>query len=175
MGETKTFQICHQGDLTLELVDALRRLGAEPNFDSSWQVVLSADRSAGLLLRFLRRLAGPDSSLLVAESKPLFGRDFLLVRHSITPGYDYAHLQNALHAFGELVDIPFETTFLIRPRREQDSWKMGETLTFFCPDDSLMVTGVSADLATHSPVSKPRDETGPSASLSLRPAGFNVA
>ena len=41
MGEIKLFQICYEGELTAEVSHAMRRLGAEPNFDQSWFVWLS--------------------------------------------------------------------------------------------------------------------------------------
>ena len=49
MGEIKLFQICYEGDLTLDVSHAMRRLGAEPNFDQSWHIWLAGGRHAAVL------------------------------------------------------------------------------------------------------------------------------
>ena len=66
MAEIKLFQICHEGDLTIDLVRAMRRLGAEPCFDQSWHVWLTEERHAAPIVRWLRRHVAYDSRLLVA-------------------------------------------------------------------------------------------------------------
>ena len=38
MGDIKLFQVCYEGELTVRVSDAMRRLGAEANFDQSWNV-----------------------------------------------------------------------------------------------------------------------------------------
>src|SRR5436853_503852 len=65
MGEIKLFQICYEGELTLAVSQAMRRLGAEPNFDQSWQVWLPEGRHAAALVRYLRANLGDESRLIV--------------------------------------------------------------------------------------------------------------
>ncbi|HUO85355.1 MAG TPA: hypothetical protein VM534_09595 [Thermoanaerobaculia bacterium] len=147
MGEEVLFQICYEGDLTVEVCDALRRLRAEPNFDQSWQVRVEAGRHAALLVRYLRMRIGGDSRLLVAETDFSRTRDFLLVRHSQTPGADYRELHDAIARLGRVLDLPFEATFVIAPDRCDDVHLVGEALAELCPDASLMVMGTGHDLA----------------------------
>ncbi len=108
MAEIKLFQICHEGDLTVELTRAIRRLGAEPAFDQSWHVWLTEERHSAALVRWLRSHVAPDARLLVACSQFTTARDFLLVRHSITPGADYSELHGAIGRLGTVVALPFE-------------------------------------------------------------------
>src|SRR2546430_11029669 len=75
MGEIKLFQICYEGELTAEVSHAMRRLGAEPNFDQSWFVWLSDERHAAPLVRWLRSHAGEDPRLLVACTQFTRSRD----------------------------------------------------------------------------------------------------
>src|SRR5436309_11862604 len=65
MGEIKLFQICYEGDLTLSVSQAMRRLGAEPNFDQSWQVWLPEGRHAAALVRYLRANLHDEARLMV--------------------------------------------------------------------------------------------------------------
>jgi hypothetical protein len=147
MGEVRLFQICYEGDLTVEVSHVMRRLGAEPNFDQSWQVFLPEGRHAAPLVRYLRSQLHPESQLLVACTQFTKTRDFLLVRHSLTPGADYSELHGALERLGIVVELPFESTFVIQSDDRTDVQTLGAALGELCPDDSLMVTGVSHDWA----------------------------
>jgi hypothetical protein len=147
MGEIKLFQICYEGELTVEVSHVMRRLGGEPNFDQSWRVFLPDGDHAAALVRYLRSLLGPDAKLLVACGHFTTMRDFLLVRHSLTPGADYTELHDALHRLGTVVELPFESTFVIQSDDRTDVQTLGAALGELCPDESLMVTGISHDWA----------------------------
>ena len=147
MGEIKLFQICYEGDLTVEVSGAMRRLGAEPNFDQSWHVWLPEGRHAAPLVRYLRQAVGDDARILVASTQFTSSRDFLLVRHSLTPGADYSELHDALDRLGIVAELPFESTFVIQSEDRTDLQTLGEALGELCPDDSLMVVGISHDWA----------------------------
>ncbi len=147
MGEIKLFQICYEGDLTAEVSHALRRLGAEPNFDQSWQVFLPEGRHAAPLVRYLRAQLGDEARLLVACAQFTTMRDFLLVRHSLTPGADYSELHDALERLGNVIPLPFESTFVVQSDDRTDVQTLGAALGELCPDESLMVTGISHDWA----------------------------
>lgn len=147
MGEVRLFQICYEGDLTVGVSQAMRRLGAEPNFDMSWQVFLPEGRHAAPLVRYIRTNLGQDARLLVACTQFTTARDFLLVRHSLTPGADYSELHDALDRLGTVVDLPFESTFVVQTHDRTDVKTLGAALGELCPDESLMVTGVSHDWA----------------------------
>ena len=105
MGEIRLFQICYEGDLTVDVSHVMRRLGAEPNFDQSWQVFLPEGRHAAPLVRYLRSHLGGDVRLLVACTQFTTMRDFLLVRHSLTPGADYSELHDALRLLHDGFDV----------------------------------------------------------------------
>jgi hypothetical protein len=147
MGEIKLFQICYEGDLTVEVSQIMRRLGAEPNFDQSWQVWLPEGRHAAPLVRYLRSHLGAEARLLVACAQFTTARDFLLVRHSLTPGADYGELHDAIHRLGVVVELPFESTFVVQSDDRTDVQTLGLALGELCPDASLMVTGISHDWA----------------------------
>lgn len=147
MGEIKLFQICYEGDLTVEVSRAMRRLGAEPNFDASWHVWLPGDRHAAPLLRWLRTKIGGNARLLVAQTQFTTARDFLLVRHSLTPGSDYTELRGALDRLGIVVALPFASTFVVRSEDRTDVQTLGRALSELSPDDSLMVIGINHDWA----------------------------
>lgn len=147
MGEIRLFQICYEGDLTAEVSHAMRRLGADANFDQSWQVFLPEGRHAAALVRYLRAQLGNDARLLVACSQFTTTRDFLLVRHSLTPGADYSELHDGLARLGTVVELPFESTFVIQSEDRTDVRTLGAALGELCPDESLMVTGISHDWA----------------------------
>jgi hypothetical protein len=147
MGETKTFQICYEGELTAEIARAIRRLGGEANFDSSWHLPLSERRHAAVVLRALRNLLPPDGNLLVARTQHTRSRDFLLVRHSSSEGADYDRLHSAVAKLGYAVELPFRSTFVVESRDRSDLRLIGERLSATCPDDSLMVIGISHDFA----------------------------
>ncbi len=147
MGEVRLFQICYEGDLTVEVSHVLRRLGADPNFDQSWQVFLPEGRHAAPLVRYLRSQLAPESRLLVACTQFTSARDFLLVRHSLTPGADYSEVHDALDRLGTVIPVPFEATFVIQSDDRTDVQTLGRALGELCPDDSLMVTGISHDWA----------------------------
>ena len=147
MGEGTLFQICYEGDLTVEVSEALRRLRAEPNFDQSWQVTLGEPRPAAVLVRYLRMLIGGDGKLLVAPMQWSRSRDLLLVRHSTTPGSDYRELHGALERLGWVLELPFESTFLIDADDRTDVQTLGEALAQLSPDESIMVVGVGAEFA----------------------------
>jgi len=147
MGEIKLFQICFEGDLTLDVSHAMRRLGAEPNFDQSWHIWLAEGRHAAPLVRWLRPHISADARLLVACTQFTSARDFLLVRHSLTPGADYSELHGALARLGGVVALPFESTFVIRSDDRTDLQTLGRALGELCPDDSLMVLGINHDWA----------------------------
>jgi hypothetical protein len=143
----RLFQICYEGDLTVEVSHVMRRLGAEPNFDQSWQVFLPEGRHAAPLVRYVRSQLAEDSRLLVACTQFTTARDFLLVRHSMTPGSDYSELHDALERLGPVIELPFESTFIIQSDDRTDVRTLGAALGELCPDESLMVTGVSHDWA----------------------------
>jgi hypothetical protein len=147
MGEIRLFQICYEGDLTVEVSQAIRRLGAEPNFDQSWQVWLPEGRHAAALVRYLRSHVEADARLLVACTQFTTARDFLLVRHSLTEGADYHELHDALERLGLVVALPFESTFVVQSDDRTDVQTLGDALSELCPDDSLMITGISHDWA----------------------------
>jgi hypothetical protein len=147
MGEIKLFQICYEGDLTLDVSHAMRRLGAEPNFDQSWQIWLAGGRHAAPLVRWLRPHVPADARLIVACTQFTTSRDFLLIRHSTTPGANYAELHRAMLRLGSVVDVPFESTFVIRSDDRTDLQTLGRALGELCPDDSLMVVGINHDWA----------------------------
>jgi hypothetical protein len=147
MGEIRLFQICYEGELTIGVTNAMRRLGAEPNFDQSWQVWLPEGRHAAPLVRYIRREIEPDARLLVAATQFTTSRDFLLVRHSLTQGYDYSELHDAIHRLGVVIELPFEGTFVLQTSDRTDVNTLGQALGELCPDESLMVTGISHDWA----------------------------
>jgi hypothetical protein len=147
MAEIKLFQLCYEGDLTVEVSEAIRKLGAEPTFDQSWQIWLPHDRHAAPLLRYLRGHIGADARLLVAQANFSLARDFLLVRHSLTPDGDYRELYDAIRRLGAVIDLPFESTFVVRSSDRSDVQSIGEHLGQLCPDDALMVIGISHDFA----------------------------
>jgi hypothetical protein len=147
MGEVRLFQICYEGDLTVEVSHVMRRLGAEPNFDQSWQVFLPEGRHAAPLVRYLRAQLAAESRLLVACTQFTTARDFLLVRHSLTPGADYSELHDALDRLGTIIPVPLEATFVIQSDDRTDVLTLGRALGELCPDESLMVTGISHDWA----------------------------
>ena len=147
MGELKHFQICFEGDLTVAVSHAMRRLGAEPNFDQSWQVWLPLERQAAPLVRWMRARLGAEARLLVAATQFTTARDFLLVRHSLTPGADYSELHDAIHRLGVVAELPFESTFIVQSTDRTDVQTLGLALGELCPDASLMVTGVGEDWA----------------------------
>src|SRR5947209_12115637 len=147
MGEIKLLQICYEGDLTAEVSHAMRRLGAEPNFDQSWHVWLPEERHAAPLVRWLRSHLGEDGRLLVACTQFTRARDFLLIRHSLTPGADYSELHDAIARLGVVVDLPFESTFVVQSDDRTDVNTLGMALGELCPDDALFVTGISHDWA----------------------------
>jgi len=147
MGEEKLFQICYEGDLTVEVCDALNRLGAEPNFDQSWKVLLPAERHAALLVRYLRMRIGTDAKLLIAQTQFSRDRDYVLARHSTTRGADYRELHDALDRLGTVLDLPFESTFIVEPEQPADVQLLGKGLAELCPDESLIVMGIGSDFA----------------------------
>lgn len=147
MGDGTLFQICYEGDLTVEVSDALRRLRAEANFDQSWQVRLEEPRAAGVLVRYLRMLVGGAAKLLVAPMQWSRHRDLLLVRHSTTAGADYRELHGALERLGWVLELPFESTFLIDSQDRTDVRGLGEALAQLSPDESIMVVGVGDEFA----------------------------
>lgn len=147
MGEIRLFQICYEGDLTVEVSHVMRRLGGEANFDQSWHVFLPEGRHSAALVRYLRSQLGSDARLLVACTQFTVRRDFLLVRHSLTPGADYSELHDALARLGTVVELPFESTFVLQSEDRTDVRTLGAALGELCPDDSLMVTGISHDWA----------------------------
>ncbi|MDQ6803135.1 MAG: hypothetical protein M3041_20215 [Acidobacteriota bacterium] len=147
MAEIKLFQICHEGDLTIDLSRAMRRLGAEPSFDQSWFVWLTEERHSAALVRWLRRCVSADARILVACTQFTTSRDFLMIRHSMTPGADYRELHNAIARLGVIVDLPFESTFIVQSDDHTDLATLGAALGELCPDESLMVVGINHDWA----------------------------
>lgn len=151
MGES-LFQICYEGDLTVEVCEALRYLSAEPNFDRSWQVLLPDDGSASILAHELESTIGANARILVARTWFSRNRDYLLVRHSMTEGADYSELHGGLARLGTVLNLPFESTFIVDTRNSADVQMIGEVLSELCPDDSLMVVGISRDFAYSGPI-----------------------
>jgi hypothetical protein len=147
MGEVRLFQICYEGELTVEVSHVMRRLGADPCFDQSWQVFLPEGRHAAPLVRYVRSQMAPEARILVACTQFTASRDFLLVRHSLTPGSDYSELHDALDRLGVVIPLPFESMFVIQTDDRTDVQTLGLALGELCPDDSLMVTGISHDWA----------------------------
>jgi hypothetical protein len=147
MGEIKLFQICYEGELTAGVSHAMRRLGAEPNFDQSWYVWLSEERHTAPLVRWLRSQIDEDARLLVACTQFTTSRDFLLIRHSLTPDAHYGELHDAVERLGIVVELPFESTFVVKSPDRTEVQTLGRALGELCPDDSLMVTGISHDWA----------------------------
>jgi hypothetical protein len=147
MGEIRLFQICYEGELNVDVSHAMRRLGAEPNFDQSWQVWLHESRHAAPLVRWMRAQIAHDARLLIARTQFSSARDFLLIRHSLTPGADYHELHDAIERLGTIVELPFESTFVVRSDDSTDVQTLGRALGELCPDESLMVTGISHDWA----------------------------
>src|SRR5438477_3961006 len=147
MGEIKLFQICYEDGLTRDVARAMRRLGSEPNLDQSWQVWLPEGRHAAPLVRYLRSNLHDDARVLVASMQFTTTRDFLLVRHSLTIGADYTELHDALERLGTIVPLPFDSTFIIQSDDRTDVQTLGAALGELCPDESLMVTGISHDWA----------------------------
>ncbi|MEA2239091.1 MAG: hypothetical protein QOC81_3815 [Thermoanaerobaculia bacterium] len=147
MGETKLFQVCYEGELTIDVSNAMRRLGAEPNFDQSWHVWVPEGGHAELLVRYLRMEAGIETRVLIGCAQFTTNRDFLLIRHSLTPGADYGELHDAIARLGVVVDLPFESTFVVQSPDTTDVQTLGLALGELCPDDALMVTGISHDWA----------------------------
>lgn len=147
MGETKLFQVCYEGELTVDVSHAMRRLGAEPNFDQSWHVGLPEGGHAELLMRYLRIEVGEEARVLVGCAQFTTARDFLLIRHSLTPGGDYSELHDAIGRLGVVIELPFESTFVVQSGDSTDVQTLGLALGELCPDDALMVTGISHDWA----------------------------
>src|SRR5579872_5318916 len=97
MAEIKLFQICHEGDLTVELTRAIPRLGA-------------------------------------------------------------------------IVDLPFESTFVVQSADSTDVQTLGRALGEVCPDDSLMVVGINHDWAfCNSGISRMHVAAARAAQLQFRP------
>jgi hypothetical protein len=147
MGDIKLFQVCFEGELTVAVSDAMRRLGAEANFDQSWNVWLPEGGHAELLVRYLRIEVGAEARVLIGCSQFTTTRDFLLIRHSLTPGSDYGELHDAIGRLGIVVELPFDSTFVIQSDDQTDVQTLGLALGELCPDDALMVTGISHDWA----------------------------
>jgi hypothetical protein len=147
MGEIRLFQICYDGALTADVAHAMQRLGSEPNFDQSWHVWLPEGRHAAPLVRYLRPHMAADARLLVACTQFTRARDFLLVRHNLTPGADYSELHEAISRLGFVVDLPFESTFVIQSSDRTEVQTLGLALGELCPDEELMVVGISHDWA----------------------------
>lgn len=140
-------QVCYEGDLTVELAAAIRRLRGEPNFDKSWRVVVDDRHSAATVLRYLKRFIAADGHLVVARTNPTRSREFLLVRHSVTEGYDYAPLHRELGKLGYPLDLPTSSTHIIKTTDHTNAQLLGDRLEEFCPYDSMMVAGISYDFA----------------------------
>ncbi len=147
MGEIKLFQICYEGELTIGVTNAMRRLGAEPNFDQSWQVWLPEGRHAAPLVRYIRTQLGSDARIVVGCTHFSKGRDFLLIRHSLTNGNDYTELHDAIQRLGVVIELPFDSTFVVQSSDRTEVNTLGLALGELCPDESLMVTGISHDWA----------------------------
>ena len=147
MGEIRLFQICYEGELTAGVSHAMRRLGAEPNFDQSWYVWLSEERHAAPLVRWLRSQIDHHARLMVACTQFTTARDFLLIRHSLTPDADYSELHDAIHRLGMVVELPFESAFVVKSDDRTEVQTLGRALGELCPDEAMMVTGISHDWA----------------------------
>lgn len=144
------YQVCYEGDLTLELAGAVRRLKGEPNFDNSWSITLTKPRTVAVLLRYLKRFIAADGHLIVTRSDATRQREFLLVRHSITAGFDYAPFRRELSKIGFALDLPTEATYILKTSNSTNAQILGDRLEEFCPYDSLMVAGINHDFAVWS-------------------------
>lgn len=141
----KVFQICYEGDLTLELALAVRRLKGEPNFDNSWEVELEPKRTSAAVARYLGRCVGHSGHLIVSETNPLRNREYLLIRHSVTSGFDYTPLRRAIARIGYVLDLPTASTYIVQTNDKTKAHLLGDRLEELCPYDSLMVTGIAPD------------------------------
>lgn len=144
------YQVCYEGDLTLELAAAVRRLKGEPNFDNSWSITLPRPRPTAVLLRYLKRFIAADGHLIVTKSAPTRHREFLLIRHSVTAGHDYAPLRRELAKIGFALDLPTSATYILKTSNTTNAQLLGDRLEEFCPYDSLMIAGVGHDFAVWS-------------------------
>src|SRR5204863_2321912 len=99
------------------------------------------------LVRWLRRNVAFESRVLVACTQFTTARDFLLIRHSLTPNADYTELHDAIARLGTIVELPFESMFVVQSSDRTDLETLGRALGELCPDDSLMVVGVNHDWA----------------------------
>src|ERR1043166_5664673 len=142
MGEIKLFQICYEGELTVDVSHAMRRLGAEPNFDQSWQGWLHEARHAAPLVRWMRLHIAHDARLLIARTHIPIARGFLPIRHTLTPGADYRELHDAIERLGVVVELPFESTFVVRSDDSTDVQTLGRALGELCPAEPLMAPAV---------------------------------
>jgi hypothetical protein len=95
----------------------------------------------------MRTHTDPDARVLVAATQFTTARDFLLIRHSLTPGADYRELHDAIARLGVVVELPFESMFVVQSDDRTDVQTLGRALGELCPDESLMVTGISHDWA----------------------------
>ena len=148
MGEIKLFQICYEGELTVGVSHAMRRLGAEPNFDQSWNVWLPEGGHAALAGalpadRSRRRRARAGRLLAVHHHARLPARSATASR----PAPTTASCTTRIDRLGIVVELPFESTFVVQSDDRTDVNTLGLALGELCPDDALMVTGISHDWA----------------------------
>ena len=66
---------------------------------------------------------------------------------SLTLGADYRELHDAIARLGRIIDLPFESTFVVQSDDRTELSMLGAALGELCPDDSLMVVGISHDWA----------------------------
>lgn len=145
-----SFQVCYDGDLTLDVASAVRRLKGEPNFDKSWTVTVDGGRRSETVLRYLRRHIADEGQLIVARLNPVVQRECLLIRHSVTPNYDYTPLLAAIGSLGRVLELPLRGTYVVRADASGNASVLGEQLGELCPYDSLMVLGISSDFSVWS-------------------------
>lgn len=141
------FQICYEGDLTPELDEAIRLRGGEVNSENGWQLRDATGLQSIAILRDLRQYIAADGHLLVAEAQHSRSRDFLLVTHGITEGTDYDPLHRALGTLGYALDLPFQSTYVVLAGEGRDVGSIGRELSRLCPEDDLLVVGLTHDLA----------------------------
>src|SRR3954454_10430027 len=65
MGDIKLLQVCYEGELTLPVSEAMRRLGAEPNSEQSGNVGLPEGGPADLRVRYLGIEVGDEARVLI--------------------------------------------------------------------------------------------------------------
>jgi len=147
MGEIRLFQILLRGRADHRRDQRHATAGRRAELRPELAGLAPEGRHAAPLVRYIRRQLDPETRLLVACTHFTRARDFLLVRHSLTPGCDYSELHDAILRLGVVVELPFESTYVVQSGDRTDVHTLGLALGELCPDESLMITGISHDWA----------------------------